>query len=952
MLRAPWNARSLLFLSALACLVGCAPTDRLEPGVAVDLQGAPGSVQRLHLRVARGDLVHLQAEQLGLDVGLRIGDSPEIDLPFGAYVTEDAWFEAQQSGDLTIRVESLGGDGRARLRARLLEHGETAIELSQRFHDTWEGFDALKRGDTTVASKLLGQPPHPDLPPRWQAVARGFLARAQSEAGDKETAVDTLSQALEILESLEEPALEARLRIDRCRLLRDLGRLDEAKSEAARARDRATRAEDFFGRGLAANLLAIVEDLQGGLLSAIAGFSQAIQAFDLANAPRKRIQAELNLARCWMKLGAMDRARWTLEQTLQSLEGLAADDRREIRSQTLRALGWWHHLNDEDEIARPILEEALALDPGHLGTMDRLATTYVGLGELESARELYDRVSRELADEPFWKSHLETNLCRLELAVGALPTARQHCDKALQVFEHGAARGSIAQVLLLLGKIEMAAGDLRAAERHLSRSVAVLEDQREQTTPPEVRSLFLAERLESYRLLIQVRMSLHRQKPQAGWDQEALATFELTRARVLRDYLIRAAGTEADVLPSPEIANLHELQQLLDPETALVFVHLGDSGSTLWWLTGDELESFALPPKGQIEPLALSWYRLLANPLQKGPWSHEIEAQRAQRLSGLLLEPISRYLARQRLVFVVDGVLQRLPLGALPSPATPERPLIVDQEIVHLPSASVLALLRRQVENRPPAPGLIALIADPVYGPDDARLGLASRGTLSVETGGHRSEPYLRLTNTTAEAQEILELLPEGSFLLLEGFEANRRQVLSGVLNGYRILHFATHAETGSGRPLGLILSQFSPQGKPIEGRLGLGGLYGLELPAELAVLSACSTGIGENLEGEGLISLTRGFMHAGTPRVVVSLWAVEDRATRDLMTELYTGLSKHCLSPAQALHRAQKAFWLDGRPKYQWASFQIQGDWRPFPLCSADPTVRPSDLESPGNKN
>ncbi|MEL7059893.1 MAG: CHAT domain-containing protein, partial [Acidobacteriota bacterium] len=189
---------------------------------------------------------------------------------------------------------------------------------------------------------------------------------------------------------------------------------------------------------------------------------------------------------------------------------------------------------------------------------------------------------------------------------------------------------------------------------------------------------------------------------------------------------------------------------------------------------------------------------------------------------------------------------------------------------------------------------------------------------------------------TAAEARSILGLVPQAQRLLLEGFDARLDQVLSGRLAAYRIVHFATHANTDwvAERPVGLVLSQTTPEGEILDGVLGLDALYGLHLPAELAVLSACSTGAGRDVAGEGLLSLTRGFMHAGTPRVLVSLWPVRDRATRELMERFYDGLLRRCLRPPEALRLAQRQMWRLGRPQQDWAAFQLQGEWRGFEAC------------------
>jgi CHAT domain-containing protein len=129
----------------------------------------------------------------------------------------------------------------------------------------------------------------------------------------------------------------------------------------------------------------------------------------------------------------------------------------------------------------------------------------------------------------------------------------------------------------------------------------------------------------------------------------------------------------------------------------------------------------------------------------------------------------------------------------------------------------------------------------------------------------------------------------------------------------------------------GLVFSTVDRNGQPQDGLLRLHEIFNLSLKAELVVLSACQTALGREIKGEGLIGLTRGFMYAGAPRVVASLWNVEDRATAEIMKRFYEGMLKRQLKPAAALREAQLALARDSRwsSPYYWAGFILQGDWR-----------------------
>ena len=164
-------------------------------------------------------------------------------------------------------------------------------------------------------------------------------------------------------------------------------------------------------------------------------------------------------------------------------------------------------------------------------------------------------------------------------------------------------------------------------------------------------------------------------------------------------------------------------------------------------------------------------------------------------------------------------------------------------------------------------------------------------------------------------------------------FDANRSTALSPELSQYRFVHFATHGLINSEHPelSGLVFSLVDPNGKQQDGFLQLKDIYDLNLPADLVVLSACETGLGKEINGEGLIGLTRGFMYAGATRVVASLWNVSDVATAQLMANFYSAMEKEHLPPAAALRSAQISMWKQRRwnSPYFWAAFQIQGDWK-----------------------
>ena len=192
---------------------------------------------------------------------------------------------------------------------------------------------------------------------------------------------------------------------------------------------------------------------------------------------------------------------------------------------------------------------------------------------------------------------------------------------------------------------------------------------------------------------------------------------------------------------------------------------------------------------------------------------------------------------------------------------------------------------------------------------------------------------FPRLPFSRREADAIVAKAGQPRTLKALDFTASRETVFKSKLDQYRIIHFATHGLLNSQHPSlsGIVLSLYDEQGLPIDGFVRAHEIYNLKLNAELVVLSACRTALGSEIKGEGLVSLTRGFMYAGTPSVVASVWDVRDEATSELMSRFYERMFKGGKRPAAALREAQVSLWKEKRwaAPYYWAGFVLQGEWK-----------------------
>lgn len=436
---------------------------------------------------------------------------------------------------------------------------------------------------------------------------------------------------------------------------------------------------------------------------------------------------------------------------------------------------------------------------------------------------------------------------------------------------------------------------------------------------------------------------------------------------------LKARSPRYAALTQPAPLDLTEIQaKVTDDTTLLLEYSLGEEHSFLWAVTATSFASYELPPRAVIEAAARRCYDLLTarNRHVKFETTEEKRErvkradaeypQAAAALSQILLGPVAAQLKGKRLLVVPDGALEYLPFAALTVPGKamtgnlkgarrgrsgPFVPLMVDYEVTSIPSASTLAVLRQELDGRAPAENVVAVFADPVFDKSDERITgdatsrrpAARRAVSDVQAALRSSDEataLARLPYTRQEADAILALAPPARRKAALGFEANREAAMSDDLHDYRIIHFATHSFLDSMHPelSAIALSMLDRQGRPQEGYLRAHEVFNLRLGSELVVLSGCRTGLGKEVKGEGLYGMTRGFMYAGSKRVLVSLWDVQDLATARLMSDFYRSL----LGPkrqhtAAALRTAQIAIWRDARwqSPYYWAGFVLQGEPR-----------------------
>jgi CHAT domain-containing protein/Tfp pilus assembly protein PilF len=467
----------------------------------------------------------------------------------------------------------------------------------------------------------------------------------------------------------------------------------------------------------------------------------------------------------------------------------------------------------------------------------------------------------------------------------------------------------------------------------LERTRSVLDAE----VPPEVRARREALERQIARLEVVVLGGRLGAAPVAEASLERLNRLNRELDTVRGQILANHRGWQDALSLKPSGLETIRRELLPSGDVQIVSYFLGRERSVVWVVSQENLVVHLLPPRAELEAWASDAADLMAR-------THEVYLREqagmvTARLAREILDPIAGDLFAPRLVLIKEGALNEVPFAALPWPGGgPGQQLLGDRfALVQVPSASTAISLRSVPEERARGQRLVAVVADPVFASEDwrsrlrDRAGTAARaaGSLPPRSGMADLDELLRLPASRREAEAISSLADADESLVALDFDASLDLVLSGRLQQYRWVHFATHGIVQDGISA-LVFSQWSRDGHRVEALLRERDVYDLKLGADLVVLSACRTGLGRRLPGEGVMGLARAFLWAGSSSVIVSLWDVDDEATAALMTRFYRELIEYHATPLVALARAQRALRQvpEWAPAHYWAGFVLEGAW------------------------
>jgi CHAT domain-containing protein/Tfp pilus assembly protein PilF len=929
--------------------------DRLDFGIQIEKELSKGQKHRYTFSLEAGQFTQAVVEQMGIDVLVSIlamdgKQVTKVDRPNGSLGLETASLIAPSAGEYVLQIQihptASVGSGRYRVTLKTPRPGVSSDEKRMAAEQLVYDAEVLKAGNTAESFRLA-IPKYERAQKIWseigepyeEAIALYGAGVSYRSLGKNQAAISAFKPALELMRKAENRHGIAAVSAGAGWSYNYLNQLDQALESFQQSLAYRQGLRDISGEGLTYYGMGWVYVLRGENQQALENFEKALRLRKEAGEKRGEAVTRIGLGKIYARLKRYDESRSMLEQALERLRELKD---RGAQADALSHLGAVGIMQRMDAEAKTRFQEALELRQS----------------------------SSDLAGE----APARLGLAVLARREGALQDALAHIKRGVEI-------------------VEKLRREPPEDSENRERQMEILESLSEANTDPlategddySLRTSFFAQVQDYYEVYIDLLMRLEDREPGAGHAADALHVSERARARSLLDLLARtgANAPEQEALAQP--LHVDEIQRrALDERTVLLEYALGApeaDRSFLWLVTQNSVNVYSLPKRSKIEAAAQRVYELLTvRNFNHSPQRREQIARSdarfkvaARELSQMLLGSVAGRLAGKRLLIVPQGALQFVPFAALPEPESPEAgarnipgakasstqrrrpqsanqnwqsyiPLAVDHEVAIVPSASALAVIRRQTATRSPAERSLVVFADPVFSADDDRVRQLARQRSTPEQGRETPIPPIqpvssamfpnlnRLSVTAWEAQQIAALTSDSR--IVRGFAANRDTAIDPELGKYRIIHFATHAVINpqNFNQSAIVLSQVDELGRPRNGLLSVKDIYHLKLPAELVVLSACRTGLGEDVRGEGLLGLTRGFLSSGAARVMVSLWAVEDQATAEMMYRFYRRtLGPERMTPAAALRATQVEMWREGRwaAPYYWGGFLLQGEWR-----------------------
>ena len=640
----------------------------------------------------------------------------------------------------------------------------------------------------------------------------------------------------------------------------------------------------------------------------------------------------LDLGRSYNALGFLkkEEAKNYYEQSLAIAEQIHSKDAQSLQVRSLQGLGGYYRVNGNLTEAERLYQESLrtaeniGAEQWQANASQALAEIYYYQGKLDRAWEYNERsltLKKRLQDQ-IGKGNSVGFRGNIYLVIGEYTKALESFEQSLQIMEEIKNVSGKASTLTDMGVAYLSLNQIEEAESKLQQGIELWESVRGRLGDRDDFQVSIFEQqARTYKLLLDVLID--QEKPLL-----ALEISERSRARAFVDLLSRKLNGQLSqtTITSPRIEEIRRIAK--QHNATLVEYSVNRSKLYIWVIKPDGEIIFKQVDLESFDKL----HNLVTNSLKaigvRGRATVEIvhspsidEKQCLKQLYNLLVKPIADLLPSDpnaEVIFIPYQELFLVPFAALLTEQ--EEYLIEKHTVLTAPSVQVLDLTHQKLKQSS---------SQNYQVPKSFNILIVGNPTMpSVSfTKGKPAEQLSSLPGAEIEAREIAKLFNTQAFI---GAEATETIIKSELLNA-DIIHLATHGLLDYGQIQGQIRQDLpgalalAPEEGREDGLLTSGEIFDLELNASLVVLSACDTGRGK-ITSDGILGLSRSFISAGTPSIIVSLWAVPDAPTADLMEKFYNQLK---LNPnkAQALRQAMlKTMQQHPHPK-DWAAFTLIGE-------------------------
>jgi len=538
------------------------------------------------------------------------------------------------------------------------------------------------------------------------------------------------------------------------------------------------------------------------------------------------------------------------------------------------------------------------------------------------------------------------------------------------------------EAYLELAQVYMKQNKVKEAKEYFELSVSIIEDIRSNIKLEEIKASFLGtnKRMEAYHDLIHILFSLYKKEPSKNYGVQAFDYVERAKARAFLDRLelsqvnisqyidfklqnqekklmkdishiyqrlldsgltsqesqnlhnelkqkedeietlkrkIRNSSPAYANLRYPEIISLKNAQKMLDQKTAFFEYLITDNHSYLFVVTKEKLDIYPLPDREQIHALVTSYLKKISD-------KENYNFSEGNTLYQKLVSP-GLNKNTKRIIFVPDDILNFLPFEALIIQPNSEQWLISDFHIAYSPSISSLQeIITRKQENGYKRHKDLLALGDPFFKPVNHNHN--GRPALNQFFSSNRFD-FSRLKFSGTEIDRISCLFKDSKKTVFKRNKATEEALKKTNLEDYKIIHLATHSLIDDKRPFRSSIVLALDDNPQEDGLLQTREIYNISLNADLVVLSACETGLGQFIKGEGIEGINRSFFYAGSSAVMMSLWPVNDQATYQMMERFYT----HLRSSESIINslRKTKLELIDSKTlshPYYWAGFVVSG--------------------------